>query len=354
LLKRTEKELTMRRITVGLIPAIRLVLGSTAHAQSPAAFRVLFGVSDVSQTRWEGSLKITQAGQYSLEPWRFDEADNIDGEFFHFSNRPGQWFHVPPNGKLPVANGFIISASAVGDDSEFSSLTSQGNFSFRASEVAYGKGIYKLGGRVYVDRVLVTVRLTDTREEEDYPALATGANGDIWLAYVQFHHSPDADQIRQNLQHSPQDFKFYAEPTGGDQIWARKYSNGSWGENIPVTTAGRDCYKAAVAVDGSGRAWVIWSENREGNFDIFARAVDGTAAREQVQISKEAGADIDPVATTDCGWQSVDCLARLAQWGGGHLQCASGGQGILQACQGLEFEPGRMGPCHRRGQVGPR
>jgi hypothetical protein len=291
----------MRRINFALILTILLVLGSNAHAQTPAAFRVLFGVNDASVTRWDGSLKVRQAGQYSLEPWRFDGVDNIDGELFHFSTRPGRFFHLPPDAARLLANGFIITARAVGDSSEFSFSTAQGDFSFRAAEVPYGKGIYKLGGRVYVDRVPVTTRLTDTREEEDYPSLVAGANGEIWLAYVQFHHSPDADQIRANPPQAPKDFKLYAEPTGGDQIWARKYAGGNWGDSIAVTPAGEDCYKAAVAVDGSGRTWVIWSENRRGNFDIFARAVEDAGAGEQVQISKEAGADIDAVATTDAG-----------------------------------------------------
>jgi hypothetical protein len=288
----------MRRINVVLILTILLVLGSNAHAQTATAFRVLFGVNDASTTRWDGSLKVIQAGQYTLEPWRFEATDNIVGEIFHFSTRS---VSNAPSGGLPLANGFILTATAVGDSSEFSFSTAQGGFSFRASDVPYGKGIYKLGGRVYVDRVPVTARLTDTPEEEDYPSLAAGANGDAWLAYVQFHHSPDADKIHANPPEAPKDFKLYAEPTGGDQIWARKYSGGNWGENIAVTPAGRDCYKAAVAVDGNGRAWVIWSENHRGNFDIFARAVDASGAGEQVQISKEAGADVDPVATTDAG-----------------------------------------------------
>jgi hypothetical protein len=291
----------MRRIKFAFILAILLVLSGSARAQTPAAFRILLGVTDTSVTRWDGSLKVTQAGQYSLEPWRFEGADSINGELFHFSTHPGHFFGAQNSGGPPLANGFILTATAVGDGSEFSFSTAQGDFSFRASEAPYGKGVYKLGGRVYVDRVPVTARLTDTPEEEDYPALAAGANGDIWLAYVQFHHSPDADRIRADMHEAPKDLKLYAEPTGGDQIWARKYSGGQWSENIAVTAAGKDCYKAAVAVDGSGRAWVIWSENHGGNFDIFARAVDASGAGEQVQISKEAGSDIDAVATTDAG-----------------------------------------------------
>jgi hypothetical protein len=290
----------MRRIGVGLSLAFLFVLGCDAHAQTPAAFRVLFGVTDATPTRWDGSFKVIDAGQYKLEPWRFDANDNIDGGAFHFSTRPGRFFHLPPDASRPLANGFILTASAVTDRSEISFSTAQGDFRFRASEVLpYGKGIYKLGGRVYVDRVPVTERLTDTREEGDYPALATGPTGEVWLAYVQFHHSPDADQLRANPPQAPTDFRLYAEPTGGDQIWARKYANGNWGNSIAITPAGADCYKAAVAVDGSGRAWVFWSENRQGNFDIFARSVSDTGGGEQVQITAEAGADVDPVATTD-------------------------------------------------------
>ncbi len=283
----------MRRFSFAFAFLFLVFSGMNVKAQAPAAFRVLLGVTDTGSTRWDGSFKVTQAGQYSLEPWRFEGIDNIYGELFHISTHTGYM------GSPTFANGFIISATAVEDSSTFSFSTAQGNFSFRASEVPYGGGIYELGGKVYVDRVPVTHQLTDTPEEEDYPALAAGANGEIWLAYVQFHHSPDADQIRANPPEMPTDFKLYAEPTGGDQIWARKYSGGSWGENIAVTPAGGDCYKVAVAVDGSGKAWVIWSQNHGGNFDIFARPVSASGAGEQVQISSEAGADIDPVAATD-------------------------------------------------------
>jgi hypothetical protein len=145
----------------------------------------------------------------------------------------------------------------------------------------------------------VATRLTNTPEEEDFPSVASGANGDVWLPYVQFHHSPDADKLRANPSVIPKDFRPYAEPTGGDEIWARRFAGGKWGEAIAVTPAGGDLYKTAVAVDGSGRAWVFWSENRDGNFDIFARAVDQSGAHEQVQISNQPGSDIDLVATTD-------------------------------------------------------
>jgi hypothetical protein len=155
----------MRRFNFTLILVI--LLGSNATAQTPAAFRVLFGVNDSTQTRWDGALTVKSGGQCSLEPWRFEGVDNIDGQLFHFFTHPDRHFDTPGAG-LPVANGFILTATAVTDSSEFHFSTAQGEFSFLASEAPFGKGIYKLGGRVYVDRVPVTARLTDTPERGEF------------------------------------------------------------------------------------------------------------------------------------------------------------------------------------------
>ncbi len=288
----------MRRMGVAFALFFLLVSGSNVRAQSPAAFRVLCGVTDAVPARWDGTLSAKNAGAITLEGWRFEGDDNATDTTFHFSSRPMRRFGeaVP---KTMTANGMILTGDSVTNDSEFAFKTAQGDFTFRASEVPYAAGVYFLSGRVYVDRIPAASRLTNTREEEDYPSIASGPNGEIWLAYSQFHHSTESDQLRAGLNETPTDFKQYAEPTGGDQIWARKYSGGQWGEAIPLTPAGGDLYKTAVAVDGSGRAWVFWSQNEKGNFDIFARAVDGSGAQQQVRISNEPGSDIDPAAATD-------------------------------------------------------
>ncbi len=288
----------MRRSIIVLLGFILVIPSAKLRAQTPASFRVLFGVTDSSSVRWDGTLQVKSSGEYRLEPWRFEATDHIDGTRFHINTHPELIFGGNHYGEV-VANGFIITVSALSESSEFGFTTAQGDFEVRASGVPFGKGIYKLAGRVYVDRLPVATRLTNTPEEEDYPSMAAGANGDVWLAYVQFHHGADADMLRDSPPKVPADFKLYAEPTGGDQIWAQKWSDGSWGEPIAVTSAGGDRYRTAVAVNGNGRTWIFWSENHGGNFDVFARAVDASGAKEQVQISREAGSDIDVVASTD-------------------------------------------------------
>ena len=259
----------MGRIRTALVLLMLMAPGWNLKAQVSMSFRVLCGVTDATPTRWDGSLKVRNVGAYTLEGWRFAGDDSLDGAHFHFSTRSARRFGES-EGRIIVANGLILTVNSVTEGSEFVFKTAQGEFSFRAAEVPYANGIYELDGRVYVDRIPVAARLANTREEEDFPSLASAPDGDIWLAYMQFHHSPDADQLRAAIYEAPRDFEHYAEPTGGDQIWARKYSAGNWGDAIAVTPPGRDLYKTAVAVDGKGRAWVFWSGNEGGDFDVFA------------------------------------------------------------------------------------
>jgi hypothetical protein len=291
----------VKRTVIAWFGWVLLVSGITLHAQSTASYRVLFGVTDTAPTRWDGTFSGQRVGDITATEWKFAAGDNLDGQLFHFSTHPDNRFIGASGGAgAPIVpNGFILTADRVTESSEFSITTAQGDFQFRASDLAYGKGIYKLEGRVYIDRLPVSTRLTNTTEEEDYPSIAKDKNGDAWLAYVQFHHSPDYMKLAAPLHEAPKDFSQYRESTGGDQIWLQKYSGGTWQQPIAVTKAGKDQYRTAVAVDGTGRVWVFWSENRGGNFDIFASAVDASGPQSEIQISKESGSDIDPVATTD-------------------------------------------------------
>jgi hypothetical protein len=291
----------VKKILIALLGYAAFACATTSHAQSTVSYRVLFGVTDTAPTRWDGTFSGERVGKITATEWKFLAGDNIDGQLFHFSTHPDQRFigSAGGNGAPIVPNGFILTAERVTESSEFSFTTAQGDFRFRASDLSYGNGIYRLGEKVYIDRVPASYRLTDTPEEEDYPSIASGKNGDAWLAYVEFHHSPDHVKLAAPLHEALKDFSPLKQPVGGDQIWLQKYSGGAWQQPVAVTKSGKDQYRTAVAVDGSGRPWVFWSENRGGNFDIFASPVDQSGPQSEIQISKESGSDIDPVAVTD-------------------------------------------------------
>ena len=288
----------MKKPHITAVAIATYLLTGSLWAQSAASFRILFGVTDSAPTRWDGTVSIREGGTFELQPWRFEGADGISGGLFHLTTHPARFFSgsTPSANAVVVANGFLLDIERVTANTSIAVTTAQGDFDFKPGDLKYGEGLYKLGGRVYIDPVPTSTRLTNTPEEEDYPATASALNGDIWLAYVQFHHSPDYLKLRTSPKPTPSDFSAYKEPTGGDQIWARKYANGAWGEPVAITDKGRDLYRPAVAVDGHDRPWVFWSENTNGNFDIFARAIGASGLEERVRISSDPGSDVSPVA----------------------------------------------------------
>ena len=74
---------------------------------------------------------------------------------------------------------------------------------------------------------------------------------------------------------------------------------------MPVTEAGLDLWRPAVAVDGRGDVVVIWAQQVEGNWDLYRRTytpAKGDAAgrwSEIVRITDDPGTDAHAVATTD-------------------------------------------------------
>src|SRR5207248_1185748 len=102
-----------------------------------------------------------------------------------------------------------------------------------------------------------------------------------------------------NFRTAPSDFTALKAPPGGDQILVRSYQGDKWSEPMAITAAGGDLYRPAIAIDGSGRPWIFWSQNEAANFDLWARAVDNGTPGRPVRISIEPGSDVDPAAATD-------------------------------------------------------
>ena len=114
-----------------------------------------------------------------------------------------------------------------------------------------------------------------------------------------FTHSAVHDLLRAAFNQPPANFDLWQTPPGGDRIWARRYSGGNWSAPIAVTAGGEDLYRPAVAVDGQGVAWVFWSAQNGGDFDLWARPIVSGTPGGVIRITSEAGSDIDPVAATD-------------------------------------------------------
>ena len=274
------------------------------QAQGAVAVRVVFGLTDTAETRWDGSATVRAGHIAEIEPWRFEGADAIQGNSWTASTHEVRLFGgrglFGLQATIPfVGNGVIMRLDEANENTEIDVKTAQGNFSVRLREIPYGKTINALDNRVMVDRIPPAVQLTNSPEEQDYPAAAANKNGNVWLAYMEFHHNKDHNRLRANRETPLTDFSELKAPTGGDQILAMKIADGKPSEPIAVTPPGGDLYRPAIAIDGSGRAWVFWSQNERGNFDLWARVIANGKPGAAVRLTKEAGSDIDPVAATD-------------------------------------------------------
>jgi hypothetical protein len=137
----------------------------------------------------------------------------------------------------------------------------------------------KLGiARMGLDRRALAVetaapfQVTSSNEEQDFPSMAQSGD-DVYLVYTQFVHGDRSLAVGTNTTTTIADFAFLARPAGGDQILPMHYSKAqrTWTGPFAVTATGEDAMRAAVAVDGQGRAWIVYSVQRSGNFDLYAQ-----------------------------------------------------------------------------------
>ncbi|MBI3679499.1 MAG: hypothetical protein HY235_03800 [Acidobacteria bacterium] len=322
--------MSKRTWTLTIAGAIALIAGLSLYSQRgnrPAAaedpsgnlsFRILLGVNDRASNGWDGSISVTPGRITRIRGWRFTAADSAGANSWKAATRqsPGKKGKAGPI----LENGVIVTASAE-QSARFQARTAQGDFSFQASEIPYGQPKPFLEGRALVDRVPVVSRLTQSDEEQDFPAIAHSGDN-AWLGYVEFTHGDREVEARRQFDQEPKSFDFLARPAGGDQVFLMRYSKSQmrWSAPMAVSAPRQDVMRTAVAVDGQNRVWVFWSAGKNGNFDIYAKSYDGSRWGQELRLTEDAGTDVNPVAATDAqgrvwvAWQafrngSLDILA---------------------------------------------
>lgn len=86
--------------------------------------------------------------------------------------------------------------------------------------------------------------------QDDCPSIAAAPDGSIWAAWLSF---------------------------GGetDRVAIRSWKDGHWANLQWVPGSEGDNWLPQVMVDASNRAWAVWSQQVDGNWDIYARWFDG-------------------------------------------------------------------------------
>ncbi len=266
----------------------------TAPQAGLASVRILFGLTDNSPSRWDGTVTVNGGSVKAIQGVRFGPEDSTD--------YAQSWKAVtrPQGQDTVIENGVLITALAP-PDARWAIHTPRGDFSFTLAELSWGSHTDFLDGAVEVDRVPATRQITTSSDDEDFPAIAAGQN-EVWMSYVRFRHANRDQEAFHPIRVPLQDFADLAKPVGADQVMATRWARdtNSWSAPVPVSPAGETVTRSAIAIDGSNRVWVVWSAFRNGNFNLFARGTqaDGKWGPEQ-RITSDPGPNLSPVATTD-------------------------------------------------------
>jgi hypothetical protein len=272
---------------------------TSPNAQS---FLLIVGIGETADTNWDGSITATGGTILSLTGWRFTGTDSITGtsSWKITATTTAAGPNETGNG-LYQENGLIVTFAQSSTPVTFAVKTAQGNFSFTSQDVSFGASKPFLNGSALMMPTAAPLQLTSSDEEEDFPAMAQSGD-DIYLAYTRFVHGDRTKALNLSIKNVLTNFTFLSRATGMDQILLLHYSKSQrvWTGPFAVTTPTEDAMRNAVAIDGQGRAWVFYSTQRNGNFDIYARSsrADGTMSAE-IRLTTDPGTDVYPVAATD-------------------------------------------------------
>ncbi len=273
---------------------------ATTTVPQAQSYLVILGVGSKTPTPWDGSITATGATILSLQGWRFSGSDSISGTSWKLSTREAPPPPLQTQGPFQE-NGVIVTVSASTSPVSFDVKTAQGNFSFSSQDVPFGVTKLFLNGTARVAQTAAPFQLTTSDEEEDFPSMAQSGD-DVYLAYTRFVHGDRSLAQSLGTKTPITNFSFLARPTGMDQVLLLHYSKSQrvWTGPFAVTNPVEDVMRTAVAIDGQGRAWVFYSTQRNGNFDIYARnsRADGTMSAE-IRLTTDPGTDLFPVAATD-------------------------------------------------------
>lgn len=270
----------MRRIFA--VAALVIVALSAWLSQNPAVaptvraqdsnrrlFLVKFGLDGKENIDWSGSVS---GAQSSISSWQFDPAkDSMEGSAWKCTTRKQNYWDTPYEPIMgPTANlekvtekGLWVDTAVTGT---VSISTKQGDFVFDVAQTPGSATRTFLNGRASVQAIPHSTWVTRDAPADDFPSLVETKDGVLWMAYQTWN----SDQ---------------------DRVFVRRMVNGEWSTPEAISAPG-DIFRTAIAQDGAGRVWVVWSEQANGNFDLQARSFDGKSWSRQEKLTTAANSDI--------------------------------------------------------------
>jgi hypothetical protein len=268
-------------------------------------FRVMLGVGGKEVQDWSGEVAVAGGEVTALGGWHFEGKDQVLGVRAwrcrtHNSLPTGARYPLDPaTGQAPVV---ALQPAPVGIDMEVRgkapvvALTlGQDELKFAAADVLLGNSKPFLGGSVQVERLPEVTQLrppapgaSQNAHQDDYPAFwIRYKTGIQYLAWVEYLKEKDRVLLAQ-----------------------RQGFDGNWSGPVEVAGPG-DHFRVALAGAHGGSLWVVWSSQRDGRWDLYAREYKDERLGPEVRLTESAGPHVWHQMTTDMRgrvwlvWQGV-------------------------------------------------
>ena len=243
----------------------------------PVSFLIRFGVDGAKGIDWSGSIAPRPD---NIAGWQFDAGDQVSPDRWKCVSKEEVYWDTPYETRMqPTSNRTKFTTKgvvAVFDARGIATAqiaTAQGTFSFRTDQPVWAEPQRFLNGRVEVRSVPAAKGMPTPGEVEDFPSLLEATDGTAWLAYQSW-------------------------TSEGDRIMVRRRRGGDWSAPEFLSEPG-DVFRTAVAQDGSGNVWVVWSAQVNGNFDLYGRSFDGKRWSPVQRLTDSPAPDIFHVMTRD-------------------------------------------------------
>jgi hypothetical protein len=284
----------------------------------PVAVELILGVKDAEQTSWQGSVRVSQGRVIDIEVISASRDSSAEGSSFTVRSTRGpaakkKQASAPAKKKKkqqkkvtaeqqPIVPAVVLVTLDAPSEASMTVTTNRGEISFVLRDLAPGTTKTLLDGQATARRLEASIRLTGRSTEDDYPALAKGKDGSIWLAYVEYTPGRPIDI----QQAQARNFDSLESTNNGDRILLRRFDGKTWSAPIAVTDARRDVWRPTVAVDGRGSVIVAWAQPINDDWEILYRRFEPADApsgpgswSDEVQVTRTPGSDFNVVSATD-------------------------------------------------------
>ena len=180
-------------------------------------FRISFGGADSAVVDWSGSLSVASGKASIVAAHHFGPDETFDESSWECGNQWDGKLQMEPKDQAAFSptrwKGVVVDVEG-GDQTRISIETAQGNAEFRSGEVRYQETLKRLDGRIRIERVPMSRRMSESLADDDYPAMAIGPDGRVWVAWIAFEDGADTVQVRSSADGETWDDSVMLAPVG--------------------------------------------------------------------------------------------------------------------------------------------